>query len=85
VAGGFDAVNFALVTKKRKLIDTLAQQILEAHFPTSIQEDIADVRISVCGNIACGETPLGAFPKPQEEGIRVEGDRITTYGNICTG
>ncbi|KAA6668490.1 right-handed parallel beta-helix repeat-containing protein, partial [Salmonella enterica subsp. enterica serovar Montevideo] len=25
-------------------------------------------RISVCGNIACGETPLGAFPKPQEEG-----------------
>ncbi|HAD6299084.1 TPA_asm: HNH endonuclease [Salmonella enterica subsp. enterica serovar Typhi str. CT18] len=42
VAGGFDAVNFALVTKKRKLIDTLAQQILEAHFPTSIQEDIAD-------------------------------------------
>ncbi|HGG6217121.1 TPA: phage tailspike protein [Salmonella enterica subsp. enterica serovar Birkenhead] len=42
-------------------------------------------RISVCGNIACGETPLGAFPKPQEEGIRVEGDRITTYGNICTG
>ncbi|EJF6151175.1 HNH endonuclease, partial [Salmonella enterica] len=42
VAGGFDAVNFALVIKKRKLIDTLAQQILEAHFPTSIQEDIAD-------------------------------------------
>lgn len=42
VAGGFDTVNFALVTKKRKLIDTLAQQILEAHFPTSIQEDIAD-------------------------------------------
>lgn len=32
VAGGFDAVNFALVIKKRKLIDTLAQQILEAHF-----------------------------------------------------
>ncbi|MDI4746080.1 HNH endonuclease, partial [Salmonella enterica subsp. enterica serovar Kentucky] len=26
VAGGFDAVNFALVTKKRKLIDALAQQ-----------------------------------------------------------
>lgn len=42
VAGGFDAVNFALVTKKRNLIDALAQQILEAHFPTSIQEDIAD-------------------------------------------
>lgn len=42
-------------------------------------------RISVCGNIACGETPLGAFPKPQEEGIRIEGDRISSYGNICTG
>lgn len=44
VAGGFDADNFALVTQKRKLIDILAQQILEAHFPTSIQEDIADER-----------------------------------------
>ncbi len=32
VAGGFDAVNFALVTKKRKLIDTLAQQILRRIF-----------------------------------------------------
>lgn len=42
-------------------------------------------RISVCGNIACGETPLGAFPTAQEEGIRIEGDRISSYGNICTG
>lgn len=42
VAGGFDADNFALVAKNHKLIDTLAQQLLEAHFPASIQEDIAD-------------------------------------------
>lgn len=42
VAGGFDAENFALVSKNHRLIDTLAQQLLEAHFPASIQEDIAD-------------------------------------------
>lgn len=42
VEGGFDADNFALVAKNHRLIDTLAQQLLEAHFPTSIQEDIAD-------------------------------------------
>ncbi|EKA4206581.1 right-handed parallel beta-helix repeat-containing protein [Salmonella enterica] len=42
-------------------------------------------RLSVCGNTACGETPLGAFPAAQEEGIRIEGDRISSYGNICTG
>ncbi|ENR8784272.1 right-handed parallel beta-helix repeat-containing protein [Salmonella enterica] len=42
-------------------------------------------RLSVCGNTACGETPLGAFPTAQEEGIRIEGDRISSYGNICTG
>ena len=42
VAGGFDAENFALITKKPALIDTLAHQILEAHFPASIQDDIAD-------------------------------------------
>ncbi|EIT2902452.1 HNH endonuclease, partial [Salmonella enterica] len=42
VAGGFDADNFALVAKNHRLIDTLAQQLLEAHFPVSIQEDIAD-------------------------------------------
>lgn len=32
VAGGFDADNFALVAKNHRLIDTLAQQLLEAHF-----------------------------------------------------
>lgn len=42
VAGGFDADNFALVAKSHRLIDTLAQQLLEAHFPASIQEEIAD-------------------------------------------
>lgn len=42
VAGGFDVDNFALVAKNHRLIDTLAQQLLEAHFPASIQEDIAD-------------------------------------------
>lgn len=42
VAGGFDVDNFALVAKNHRLIDTLAQQLLEAHFPVSIQEDIAD-------------------------------------------
>ncbi|BDY74173.1 HNH nuclease [Escherichia coli] len=44
VAGGFDADNFALVEKNYRLIDTLAQQLLEAHFPASIQEEIADER-----------------------------------------
>lgn len=52
VAGGFDADNFAFVAKNHRLIDTLAQQLLEAHFPSSIQEDIADemgfvIRISL--------------------------------------
>lgn len=42
-------------------------------------------RLSVCGNTACGETPLGAFPTAQEEGIHIEGDRIVSYGNVCTG
>lgn len=42
VEGGFDADNFALVAKNHRLIDTLAQQLLEAYFPVSIQEDIAD-------------------------------------------
>ncbi|WP_151993962.1 phosphorothioated DNA-binding restriction endonuclease [Buttiauxella massiliensis] len=42
VAGGFDADNFSLLVKNRKLIDSLAHQILETHFPTSIQDDIAD-------------------------------------------
>lgn len=42
VSGGFDAENFALLVKKPKLIDTLANQLLETHFPASIQNDIAD-------------------------------------------
>jgi len=42
VSGGFDAKNFALLVKKPKLIDTLANQLLETHFPASIQNDIAD-------------------------------------------
>lgn len=42
VAGGFDADSFALLEKNHKLIDTLALQILEKHFPASIQEDIVD-------------------------------------------
>lgn len=42
VSGGFDAGNFALLTKKPSLIDTLANQLLETHFPASIQNDIAD-------------------------------------------
>lgn len=42
VAGGFDADNFALVAKNHRLIDVLAQQLLAAHFPVSIQEEIAD-------------------------------------------
>lgn len=42
VAGGFDEEHYALLTKNKKLIGSLAQQILEAHFPESIQEEIAD-------------------------------------------
>ncbi|HCD8889282.1 TPA: HNH endonuclease, partial [Enterobacter hormaechei] len=42
VAGGFDEEHFALLSKNKNLIGSLAQQILEAHFPESIQEDIAD-------------------------------------------
>lgn len=42
VSGGFDAGNFALLTKKPRLIDTLANQLLETHFPASLQNDIAD-------------------------------------------
>lgn len=34
--------HYALVTGNKKLINTLAQQILEAHFTESIQEEIAD-------------------------------------------
>lgn len=42
VAGGFDEQNFALLKKSNNLINYLAQQILEAHFTESIQEEIAD-------------------------------------------
>ncbi|VFS44689.1 Uncharacterised protein [Enterobacter cancerogenus] len=42
VAGGFDEEHYALLSKNKKLIGSLAQQILEAHFPESIQEEIAD-------------------------------------------
>ncbi|HED3855287.1 HNH endonuclease [Enterobacter soli] len=42
VAGGFNQENYALLSKNSKLIGSLAQQILETHFPESIQEEIAD-------------------------------------------
>ena len=42
VAGGFDEQHFSLLKKSKNLINTLAQQILEAHFTESIQEEIAD-------------------------------------------
>lgn len=42
VAGGFDEKHYALLSKNKNLIGSLAQQILEAHFPESIQEEIAD-------------------------------------------
>ncbi|MBL5966754.1 HNH endonuclease [Lelliottia amnigena] len=42
VAGGFDEEHYALLTKNKYLIGSLAQQILEAHFPESIQEEIAE-------------------------------------------
>jgi len=42
VAGGFDVAHYELVKRDSRLIDSLAQQILEAHFPESIQEELAD-------------------------------------------
>ncbi|MBF1982360.1 phosphorothioated DNA-binding restriction endonuclease, partial [Enterobacter hormaechei] len=42
VAGGFDEEYFAILSKNKNLIGSLAQQILEAHFPESIQEELAD-------------------------------------------
>ncbi|EPY7299437.1 phosphorothioated DNA-binding restriction endonuclease [Klebsiella quasipneumoniae] len=42
VAGGFDEPHFALLNRNKKLINTLAHQILEAHFPESIQEELAE-------------------------------------------
>ncbi len=41
-------------------------------------------KLTVSGNTCCG-TPLGSLPAAQEEGIHIEGDRISSYGNICTG
>lgn len=41
VAGGFDEQHYALLSKNKNLIGSLAQQIMEAHFPESIQEEIA--------------------------------------------
>lgn len=41
VAGGFDEEHFALLSKNKNLIGSLAQQILEAHFPESIQKELA--------------------------------------------
>lgn len=42
VAGGFDEQHYALLIKSRNLINVLAQQILEANFTESIQEELAD-------------------------------------------
>ena len=42
VAGGFDEPHFALLNRNKRLINTLAHQILEAHFPESIQEELAE-------------------------------------------
>ena len=36
VAGGFDEPHFALLNRNERLINALAHQILEAHFPESI-------------------------------------------------
>lgn len=51
----------------------------------SIQSDSGiSSKLTVSGNTCCG-TPLGSFPTAQEEGIHIEGDRIVSYGNVCTG
>ncbi|NDO81148.1 restriction endonuclease [Citrobacter sp. NCU1] len=42
VAGGFDEKHYVLLLKNKALINSLAQHILEAHFPESIQEELAD-------------------------------------------
>ena len=42
VVGRFDEDHFALLNKNKNLNGSLAQQILEAYFPESIQEEIAD-------------------------------------------
>ncbi|EMB9411581.1 right-handed parallel beta-helix repeat-containing protein [Salmonella enterica subsp. enterica serovar Montevideo] len=51
----------------------------------SIQSDFGESsKLTVSGNTCCGTT-LGSFPTAQEEGIHIEGDRIVSYGNVCTG
>jgi len=42
VTGGFDEQHYTLLIKNKNLINSLAQQILEAHFTESIQEELAD-------------------------------------------
>ncbi|EML4687348.1 MULTISPECIES: phosphorothioated DNA-binding restriction endonuclease [Citrobacter] len=42
VAGGFDKQHYDHLIKSKKLINSLARQILEAHFTESIQEELAD-------------------------------------------
>ncbi|AAX64273.1 hypothetical protein HQ60_002999 [Salmonella enterica subsp. enterica] len=51
----------------------------------SIQSDAGiSSKLTVSGNTCCG-TPLGSLPTAQEEGIHIEGERIVSYGNVCTG
>ncbi|EQB4815810.1 TPA: phosphorothioated DNA-binding restriction endonuclease [Citrobacter amalonaticus] len=42
IAGGFDKQHYDHLIKSKKLINSLARQILEAHFTESIQEELAD-------------------------------------------
>lgn len=42
VAGGFDKQRYDQLIKNKSLINSLARQILEAHFTESIQEELAD-------------------------------------------
>lgn len=42
VAGGFDEQHYDQLIKSKSLINSLARQILEAHFTESIQEELAD-------------------------------------------
>ncbi|EKS7428449.1 TPA: HNH endonuclease [Enterobacter cancerogenus] len=42
VAGGFDEQHYSRLINSKNLINSIAQQILEAHFTESIQEELAD-------------------------------------------
>ncbi|EKY3999644.1 HNH endonuclease, partial [Enterobacter roggenkampii] len=42
VAGGFDEPHYTRLINSKNLINSIAQQILEAHFTESIQEELAD-------------------------------------------